>query len=420
MILAGKIGFRRNSAQARRDGSPRGQPINRLFAARADGSQCQDLIIPFSYFGGKARMLSRILPLLPAAVDVYWEGFAGSFVCLLNREPARHAEVANDLDGDVVNFFECCRWADSDAIAEFDRVAAFAREAGFLSEAEFARASQSLKKSDAELLQHLIRYTPYARAEYLRSTRQSEEGLPPAERARLFYVRVIMGRASSNLRAKCGRDSGGRASPPRLKRGHATESDFRRALGDTVSHSHSHRLARASGMRRSLGDQRGGGGEAVTAVARADGDVGLPLVYRIADRLRPALIEQRDGLEFIAECLSSRLSGDALLYLDPPYLPSTRIGGGYVEEMSESDHARMLDLIVGAPDNVAVALSGYPSPLYIDALSRAGWHSTAFDIRMIMSHPAKGESGRRTEMLWRNPACVRMAESQKQQRGLDV
>ena len=62
---------------------------------------------------------------------------------------------------------------------------------------------------------------------------------------------------------------------------------------------------------------------------------------------------------------------DALLYFDPPYLPSTRTKRRiYKHEMTADDHRRLLD--AAAALSCLVMISGYPSRMYDDSL--AGWH----------------------------------------------
>lgn len=61
----------------------------------------------FNYYGGKQSMISDILPLLPDC-DHYCEPFAGSLAILLNRRPSP-IETANDLNGDIANFFRVLR-----------------------------------------------------------------------------------------------------------------------------------------------------------------------------------------------------------------------------------------------------------------------------------------------------------------------
>lgn len=88
------------------------------------------------------------------------------------------------------------------------------------------------------------------------------------------------------------------------------------------------------------------------------------------------------------------------LYLDPPYLIETRRSSRpiYKFEMSKNDHIRLLDAIKNAPQKIA--LSGYPSALYDQALP--DWRKIEFS-----SVVSSGESA--TESLWMNyPEPIRL------------
>ena len=71
-------------------------------------SERRSKMIAFGYYGGKFSHLDFILPLLPTHFTHYCEVFGGSAAVLINRPPAP-VETYNDLDGEVVNFFECLR-----------------------------------------------------------------------------------------------------------------------------------------------------------------------------------------------------------------------------------------------------------------------------------------------------------------------
>lgn len=70
---------------------------------------------PISYYGGKQRMLRHILPLVPEH-RVYTEAFCGGAAVYWAKEPAA-VEVLNDLNGEVVNFWQVLR-SEYDALAE--------------------------------------------------------------------------------------------------------------------------------------------------------------------------------------------------------------------------------------------------------------------------------------------------------------
>lgn len=69
---------------------------------------------PFSYYGGKQRMASKIVPLIPKHT-VYCEPFVGGAAILFAKpwpdvsNTDHYREVINDLDGDLINFFQQLR-----------------------------------------------------------------------------------------------------------------------------------------------------------------------------------------------------------------------------------------------------------------------------------------------------------------------
>jgi DNA adenine methylase len=96
----------------------------------------------------------------------------------------------------------------------------------------------------------------------------------------------------------------------------------------------------------------------------------------------------------------------------PPYLPETRSlknpydlkyrggkgtahrSGMYAHEMTSGDHEALLETLLSIEG--MVVLSGYPAPLYDDAL--AGWRRVE---RAALADGAR----ERTEVLWINPAA---------------
>lgn len=115
------------------------------------------------------------------------------------------------------------------------------------------------------------------------------------------------------------------------------------------------------------------------------------------ERLRGVVIENRDACEVMA----AHDGVETLHYVDPPYLPETRslknpydlkyAGGMYAHEMDRGDHERLLESLLRLEG--AVVLSGYPSPVYDEALK--GWH------RIDRAAHADGARDR-IEVLWVN------------------
>lgn len=91
---------------------------------------------------------------------------------------------------------------------------------------------------------------------------------------------------------------------------------------------------------------------------------------------------------------------ETLFYLDPPYVPDTRVGGQYENEMTVKDHKRLVDLLLHSQG--MFVLSGYQTPIY-RPLEEAGW--TRIDIETVAS-TSKSRS-KRTECLWLSPNCTR-------------
>jgi len=90
-------------------------------------------------------------------------------------------------------------------------------------------------------------------------------------------------------------------------------------------------------------------------------------LMEMAQRLRNVIIENRD----CHKVLDYWDSEDTLFYLDPPYLPQTRVVKKYYDyEMHEADHIKLLQHIKQLKGKVL--LSGYDNPLYDEYLD--GWY----------------------------------------------
>jgi DNA adenine methylase len=130
--------------------------------------------------------------------------------------------------------------------------------------------------------------------------------------------------------------------------------------------------------------------------------IGMPgylcgYVDRIApavERLQHVSLECRPALEIIAKYGAEP---DALLYVDPPYLGSTRANdNAYRYELrSEAGHRELAESLHAA--RAAVVISGYPSDLY-DLELYPGW-----DRHTIAASTGQGSGWQaRTEVLWSN------------------
>ncbi|GIW05154.1 MAG: hypothetical protein KatS3mg059_1774 [Thermomicrobiales bacterium] len=71
----------------------------------------------FKWFGGKGRLVHRIIALMPPH-RIYVEPFGGAATVLLNKPPSP-VEVYNDVDEGLVGFFRVL--SDPDLFAQFYR-----------------------------------------------------------------------------------------------------------------------------------------------------------------------------------------------------------------------------------------------------------------------------------------------------------
>ena len=141
----------------------------------------------------------------------------------------------------------------------------------------------------------------------------------------------------------------------------------------------------------------GGRNDSLPAQAWSNYASTIPFFTR---RLMGTVIERRDATEIL-----DRYDTPAtLFYVDPPYVLSSRssLAGrsaathGYRHELSDGDHSALIERLRGLEGMVAI--SGYPTPLYDDAL--ADWR------RFERSAMADGARPR-TEVLWLNPSAAR-------------
>lgn len=133
----------------------------------------------------------------------------------------------------------------------------------------------------------------------------------------------------------------------------------------------------------------------------AGSTVSMPGYLRgYVDRMAPAVerlqrisLECRPALDVIAKYGAEP---DVLLYVDPPYLGSTRANdNAYRVEMRTPEQHAELAVALGACRS-SVVLSGYASPLY-DALYD-GWHR----VEILTATGQGGTWQDRTEVVWSN------------------
>jgi len=117
-------------------------------------------------------------------------------------------------------------------------------------------------------------------------------------------------------------------------------------------------------------------------------------IYDAAERIAGVSLESMPALDLIRKYGQEP---DVLLYVDPPYLGTTRCRSwdGYRHEMrAEDDHLELAEALHQC--KAAVVLSGYASDLY-DRELYPGW-----DRHTMAAWTGQGESSNRTEVLWSN------------------
>jgi DNA adenine methylase len=116
-----------------------------------------------------------------------------------------------------------------------------------------------------------------------------------------------------------------------------------------------------------------------------------------AERLHAVSLECLPALDLIAKY---GRHPEVLLYVDPPYLGSSRAEGSrYAHDMRTEDEHRELAAAL-ADCKAAVVLSGYGSPLYAEVYE--GWHR--YEVATTTGN-GKGDKAR-TEVLWSNRALA--------------
>lgn len=196
-------------------------------------------------------------------------------------------------------------------------------------------------------LQDACVLTPYSRDEFCAAKEFTDE---PIERARRMVVRASMGFGSA---AGIGGQSGFRSDS---KRKYATGSHLWARYPDNLA--------------------------------------------AVCQRLAGVIIENKDALAV----MRAHDAGTTLHYIDPPYLPDTRVQGNryYTHEMSTDGHEQLL-AVIGTLQGM-VMLSGYDSELYRDMLR--GWQIVTKGSRISAGRGTKV----RTECLWLSPNCRRNDE----------
>lgn len=136
-----------------------------------------------------------------------------------------------------------------------------------------------------------------------------------------------------------------------------------------------------------------GGGAVMRKKKPATRQVGIEIDPAVVDKWRqsPALMFELIHADAVSWLGAQKLERDALVYADPPYLPSTRKRARvYAYDYTERDHEALLDVLIR--QGCQVMVSGYRSELY-DARLR-GWNQRSF--------LSKTHDGMREETVWFN------------------
>ena len=114
----------------------------------------------------------------------------------------------------------------------------------------------------------------------------------------------------------------------------------------------------------------------------------------VASRLRQIRIENRDGIELLAEYSNKPAT---LIYIDPPYLADR--GAGYnIEARGQDFHERLLSQALLC--KCMIMISGYRSKTYTKLLEgKGGWHRIELN---AATQTTNGDRLGREEMLWMN------------------
>lgn len=199
---------------------------------------------------------------------------------------------------------------------------------------------------DPQLNQHLqeaCRLTPYSRDEFFAAQAAATD---PVERARRMVVRASMGFSSA---AGIGGNSGFRSNS---KCKYTTASHLWARYPTSLS--------------------------------------------AVCQRLQGVIIENKDALGV----MRAHDAATTLHYIDPPYMPNTRVQGNryYSHEMTVQGHEQLL--AVARTMTGMVMISGYDSEIYNDMLK--GWKKAEKGSRISAGRGQKV----RTECLWVNEACA--------------
>jgi DNA adenine methylase len=117
---------------------------------------------------------------------------------------------------------------------------------------------------------------------------------------------------------------------------------------------------------------------------------GLPALHA---RLSGVVITNFDALTFFEE----HDRANTFMYLDPPYVQSTRGHTRYVQDADDAHHNALIDRLLGLK-KAKVLLSGYDNLLY-ERLTGSGWSRRAF---VVHTQDGTNAPKDKTEVVWMN------------------
>lgn len=119
---------------------------------------------------------------------------------------------------------------------------------------------------------------------------------------------------------------------------------------------------------------------------------GIERLPTIQERMRKVQVENM----CYRELLPRYDRPTTLFYLDPPYVPDTRVNGSYEHEMTEKDHSDLVSELLALKG--MCILSGYRSEVY-SPLEDSGWKRIEIE---TVAATSKNRTAR-TECLWISP-----------------
>ncbi|MGC8622088.1 MAG: DNA adenine methylase [Caldisphaera sp.] len=137
----------------------------------------------------------------------------------------------------------------------------------------------------------------------------------------------------------------------------------------------------------------------------------LPEIHK---RLQKAQIDKKDWKECVKTYTENTKWNyeNSFIYMDPPYIESTRRSGKYKHELTENGHEELIDYLIQNQNRNKFMLSGYDNEIY-QQLTQNGWKKICWDVacHAVGRTKASGIQGegatykhnqRRQECIWIN------------------